>query len=206
MELEIIFLRHAQSLANVGRAYPGFHPDDPPLSELGSVQAERLARRLADEAIDAIYASTLIRTCQTVEPTASALGTKVRLLPELREAGTEIAGSSLQNFSRLAPSSLESARRIGWESVPSLANESEPQLAARAVGALASIRSEHPEGGRVLVASHAAFFGFLLRAALGLSLPEPFAWEVTNCALTRVLLRDDGIPLLLSANDTAHLL
>ena len=47
---------------------------DPPLSAVGRDQAERVARYLARDRIDAVFASTMLRAIQTAEPFAAQSG------------------------------------------------------------------------------------------------------------------------------------
>ena len=204
-ELEIVFVRHAQSRQNIGETAPGFHPDDAPLTELGLRQAALLAKRFSPGELDAIYAGTLIRTCQTVQPTAEKLGLPIRVVPELMEVGTAVCGTSLSHVEALAPAALESAREVlPARRTYSLANESETHCAERAQTVLALLQSLHPGGAKILVATHGAFFGYLVRGALGLSLPEPFAWEVSNCAVTDVRFCSHDKPRLVCSNDQRH--
>ena len=56
-----------------------------------------------------------------------------------------------------------------------------------------------------MVVTHGSYFGYLLREALGISLPEAFCWQVDNCSVTRVIFRKDGIPKLSFSNYTGHL-
>mgnify|MGYP002386815333 CR=1 FL=1 len=82
--MRLILVRHGQTSSNTGllldTAAPGAD-----LNETGREQAEALVGRLADQPIDAIYASTLVRTQQTASPLARARGLEVRVLPDLRE-------------------------------------------------------------------------------------------------------------------------
>ncbi|MFZ1331289.1 MAG: phosphoglycerate mutase family protein [Flavobacteriales bacterium] len=50
---------------------------DTPLSNAGIVRAEALARKLANENVSRIYATTLQRTQQTVSPLAKAIGVTI---------------------------------------------------------------------------------------------------------------------------------
>ena len=47
---------------------------DPPLSRVGREQADRVARYLARERIDAVFSSTMLRAIQTAEPFAAQSG------------------------------------------------------------------------------------------------------------------------------------
>lgn len=68
---EVIFLmRHAEPMRSA--AQPA--DPNPPLSEAGQRRALALAARLKDAAIQAIFVTDTVRTQQTAEPTARALG------------------------------------------------------------------------------------------------------------------------------------
>ena len=64
-------------------------PDDPGLSPDGLEQAKRLAERLKDIPIDTIFASPYLRTVQTAQLIAEALGRRVFLEPGLGEKLSE---------------------------------------------------------------------------------------------------------------------
>ncbi len=71
--MRLHLLRHGQTHANVAgaldTAFPGLD-----LTDLGQQQARAVVRALADEDIDAIATSTLVRTSQTALPMANAVG------------------------------------------------------------------------------------------------------------------------------------
>ncbi|MET4096297.1 histidine phosphatase family protein [Arthrobacter sp. UYCu712] len=82
--MRLLLIRHGQTPGNVlgqlDTAYPG-----PGLTELGERQAAALPRSLANEQIDLLFASTLIRTQITASPLATARGLGVEVLAGLRE-------------------------------------------------------------------------------------------------------------------------
>jgi broad specificity phosphatase PhoE len=82
--ITLTFIRHAESQSNatnmINTDVPG-----PSLSEQGEAQAEQLAHQLSRNNFDGIYASNMVRTQQTAEPLAHALGKQVDVLPGLRE-------------------------------------------------------------------------------------------------------------------------
>ena len=203
----LILLRHAQSFQNVPDPYPpGFHEDDAPLTPFGLLQAQRLSDRFEKGDIQHIFASTLIRAAQTVEPTAQKLGLPVILLPDLMEEETPIAGTELYHLKELAPSAipcLEEPSPAGGSLL--LGNESVIDLTARGERCIKYFRSVAEDGDTVLAATHACFFGYILRAALGISLPESFCWRVNNCAMFRISYRAGQLPLLEAANDIYHI-
>lgn len=82
--MRLILVRHGRTASNVGFLLDTQAPGAD-LDEVGRRQAEALVERLAQERIDAIFTSTLVRTQQTAAPVAAALGLTVQVLPGLRE-------------------------------------------------------------------------------------------------------------------------
>ncbi|MFF2994679.1 histidine phosphatase family protein [Streptomyces sp. NPDC057950] len=82
--MRLILVRHGQTPSNVefllDTAAPG-----PGLTALGEKQAAALPQALADEKIDALYASTLTRARLTAAPLAAARGLEVRVREGIRE-------------------------------------------------------------------------------------------------------------------------
>lgn len=82
--MRLLLIRHGQTPANVrgelDTAAPG-----PGLTERGHAQARNIPRALLDERVDAIFASTLVRTQQTAAPLARALELPVTVLPGVHE-------------------------------------------------------------------------------------------------------------------------
>ncbi|MEU6664974.1 histidine phosphatase family protein [Streptomyces sp. NPDC046727] len=82
--MRLLLVRHGETPSNVDRlldtAVPG-----PGLTPLGEAQAAALPAALADEDIEALYASTLIRTQLTAAPLAAARGLDVLVRDGIRE-------------------------------------------------------------------------------------------------------------------------
>jgi probable phosphoglycerate mutase len=82
--MRLILIRHAQTPDNVegvlGTTVPG-----PGLTELGFEQAASLPLALADETIDAIFVSTMVRTQLTAGPLSERLGLPLMIRAGLRE-------------------------------------------------------------------------------------------------------------------------
>lgn len=205
--LTICFVRHAQSCQNASLEYrQEFHEDDPPLSPLGERQALALARRFEPGGIDRIFSSTLLRAAQTAFPIAEKLGLRIELLPELMEVKTRIAGTPAHLLCASVPLCVPcNGGKSPTGASCFLEEDSHEQRCLRAKRAIDYICRVCNENDKVLVVSHCAFFGYLLRYTLGLSLPESFCWAVDNCAVTQITLRKDDIPIVITANDTGHL-
>lgn len=82
--MEIILIRHGESIGNKNNIVQGH--DDYGLSELGLIQAHKLAEYFNNDNIDAIYSSDLDRAMQTAAPTAKKTGIKIQTNSDLREA------------------------------------------------------------------------------------------------------------------------
>src|SRR5690606_17919851 len=82
--MRLILIRHGQTSSNVAdlldTAAPGAD-----LTELGRQQAAAVPRSLADEDIDAVYASTLVRTRQTAAPLLAERGLELQVRDGIRE-------------------------------------------------------------------------------------------------------------------------
>ena len=89
--MRLFLIRHGQTPSNVLGALDTAHPG-PGLTELGTTQAGALVQTLAESPVDAIFASTLVRTQHTAAPLASALGIDV----EIRKGLHEIEAGSLE--------------------------------------------------------------------------------------------------------------
>lgn len=82
--LKVILVRHGESTANAEQRYVG--QKDCPLTELGKMQAQRLALRLKKENLSVIYSSDLKRAKETAHIIAGKAGIE-RIIEEplLRE-------------------------------------------------------------------------------------------------------------------------
>ena len=88
--MRLLLIRHGETQANIDHrldtAYPGYR-----LTNHGLTQAASLPGKLADEPIEAVYASPLTRAQQTAAPLAESLGLEVQVLDGVQEisAGVE---------------------------------------------------------------------------------------------------------------------
>ncbi|MGW5371791.1 histidine phosphatase family protein [Streptomyces sp. NPDC004009] len=84
--MRLLLVRHGQTPSNIGRlldtAVPG-----PGLTPLGERQAAELPGALAGEDIEAVYASTLLRTRLTAAPLAAVRGLEMIVRDGIREVG-----------------------------------------------------------------------------------------------------------------------
>jgi probable phosphoglycerate mutase len=150
----IFLIRHGETLGNAARVVQ--RPDNP-LSPRGLVQAERLARRLAEAGITRIVSSDLARAAMTAEPLQRATGAPLELEPLLQERsfgdlrGTAHADIGFDLFAEAyAPPNGESwevfhARAdLAWVRVQALADVTDGHLAVVTHGLVCrSLASRH---------------------------------------------------------------
>jgi broad specificity phosphatase PhoE len=84
--MRLLLVRHGQTDSNVAKALDTAAPGAD-LTELGRAQADALVDALADERIEAIYCSPLVRTQQTAAPIAAARGLPIVVRAGIREVG-----------------------------------------------------------------------------------------------------------------------
>jgi broad specificity phosphatase PhoE len=159
----LLLARHGETDWNRARRWQG-HADRP-LTERGRAQAARLAERLADVALDAIYSSDLRRARETAEAVAHAQGVDVVQLPELREVDVgSWEGLTREEAENRFPDGFRRwlAGGIGWDN-----GESYGEMSARVLGAVNRIATERA-GGHALIVSHGGPIRAIHGAALGM--------------------------------------
>jgi alpha-ribazole phosphatase len=163
----VYLVRHGEvELAAEGRF---FGHTDVELSAAGRIQVEALARQLAPEPIDAVYASDLRRARESAAPLAGTRGLAPVLVPALREmAMGRWEGLTFREIREREPETV-AAWFGNLETFPFPGGESLQDLRARVLPALAEILARHA-GGRVAVVAHGGTNRVILAEALGLPL------------------------------------
>jgi len=195
----VLLVRHAHTDA-AGKRLTGWTPGVH-LNERGRKQAERLAERLHDVPIRAIYSSPLERCRETAAPLAKAKGLPVRIRRALTEVGYgDWTGRSISSLRRtklwrqvmLAPSTV---RFPGGESLL--------EVQGRAISEVLRIAQAHPRDV-VAVLSHADVIRLLVAHLAGMH-ADHLQRLVVDTASVSVVALGDGIPRLLRVNDTGEL-
>jgi 2,3-bisphosphoglycerate-dependent phosphoglycerate mutase len=153
----LLLVRHGETDWNADGRLQGH--TDRPLSDFGRRQARQLAEELADEELDAIYASDLARARETAEIAGERLSLPVVVDPDLRE-------KDWGTWEGLTPAERDRVELVG---------ESTQAHQERILRALRRIAERHP-GGRVLVVTHGGSMRRVQTAAMGMALPV-----VENC-------------------------
>ncbi|HET8752252.1 MAG TPA: histidine phosphatase family protein [Gaiellaceae bacterium] len=154
----LLLVRHGETDWNADGRLQG--QTDRPLSDFGRRQARKLAEELADERLEAIYSSDLIRARETAEIVGERLGLPVVLDAELRE-------KDWGTWEGLTAVERDRVEFIG---------ESTEEHQERILQALRRIAERHPGNRDVLVVTHGGSMRRVQTAALGMALPV-----VENC-------------------------
>jgi 2,3-bisphosphoglycerate-dependent phosphoglycerate mutase len=200
---ELLLVRHGASAdALEGETFELVEGQgDPPLSEIGRHQAERVALRLAQEPFDALYVTTLRRTAQTAEPLVERCGLTPAVEPDLREVflGEWEGGLLRQKAADGDPLFARIMQEQRWDVVAGA--ESRATFGGRLRAAVERIATSHP-GGRVIAFTHGAAIGEILAQATS---SAPFAFLGSdNASIARIVVTEDRW-VLRGYNDTAHL-
>lgn len=200
---DLLLVRHGESQPALrDTAFPlrDGHAD-PPLDPRGHHEAERVADRLAGEALSAIYVTPLQRTAQTAAPLAERLGIEPRVEADLREVHLgEWEGAAFRvRMSEGDPLGRRLFAEERWDVIPGA--EPMSTLAARVRAGIARIAAAHPDQ-RVAVFTHGGVIG----TAVGLATQgRAFAFVgADNASITHLVVAGDRW-ILRRFNDTGHL-
>lgn len=199
----IIAVRHGETAWNVETRIQG--QLDIGLNGKGRWQAQQAARALADEALDAVYSSDLMRAHDTALAIASQSGTglPVHTHPGLRErAFGKFEGQTYAAIEARWPDESRLWRIRDPHFAPA-GGESPVQVMERVGRTVNEIAANHLDQQIVLVA-HGGVLDMLYRLATQQSVSAPRTWELSNAAINRLLWTPEGLTLVGWA-DTRHL-
>lgn len=197
----VLVIRHGETDWNVGNRIQG--QLDIGLNAQGRWQAARLAEALADEPLDAIYASDLQRAWHTAEALAAVGQPLPQAEPGLRERHFGVfQGLAWDEIAQQHP---EAHRR--WKARdPAFGPQDGETLSgfyARVVGVAERLLARHP-GQTVALVAHGGVLDCLYRAAARVALEAPRSWTLPNTGVGRLLHSPEGLALVGWA-DTRHL-
>ncbi len=197
----VVAVRHGETAWNVQTRIQG--QLDIGLNTIGFRQAERLGRALADESLDAIYASDLQRAADTARAVSERAGVAVRTDAALRERGFgSFEGLTWAEVERQHPDESRRWRERDASFGPP-GGETLAVFYERAVGALAAIAARH-RGQHIAIVTHGGVLDALYRAASRIALDAPRTWQLGNASINRVLHGEHGFSLV-GWNDSLHL-
>ena len=193
--MELLLVRHALPLRV---ATADGSPADPPLSEEGRDQAQRLARWFESERLEALYTSPLRRAIETAEPLARVHGLEPRVEPGVAEFDAE--ASLYVPLEELKATDFES-----WKALVASGFYLEGDAAtfrATVVAALEGVIAANA-GARVAVVCHGGVINAWVSHLLGSE--RLFLFEPVYTSVSRFLAATSGERSLVSLNESAHL-
>ena len=204
MATRIIAVRHGETAWNVDTRIQG--QLDIALNDKGRWQARRVGLALADEQLDCIYSSDLVRahaTAQAIaEHTSNPAAREVQLHTGLRERG--FGTFEGQTWADIETHWPEEARR--WrQRDPHFAppgGETPLQLRDRVAATVNAIATRHT-GQQIVLVAHGGVMDMLYRLATQQDIGAPRTWELGNAAINRLLWTPDALTLVGWA-DTRH--
>lgn len=208
----LYLIRHGQSANNLlaeqllGRPGPSRFETymkqrvaEPPLTEMGEKQADRLGAYVRGMAITRLYCSPMLRTMQTIKPVADSLDCQPSVWIDLHEhggiflrSGADAQAVGFPGLNRAEMSSmfpgygLDGIGENGWWHG---AEEDRASCHARAVRVAEELHrmakaSEEDEG--IAAVSHGTFMDSLLKALIGRLPGNEFYFNHNNTGITRV--------------------
>ena len=198
----VFLVRHGATVLTAEDRFAG--STDVALSDEGRGQARRLARRLSQESLSAVYASPLARTMET----AAILTEPHRLAVQPRAELREIGHGHWEQLTRQEVEVRFPEEAAAWAEDPytvaPTGGESGLMVTARALPALLEIVRAHP-GDKVLLVSHKATIRLLLSSLLGFD-PRRYRdnLDQSPAALNIVDFRSTTKARLTLFNDTSH--
>ncbi len=194
---EIVFVRHAQSQANLDGVWNG--RSDGPLSATGERTLKALGARLSEWQLDKVISSPLERTRRT----AGSFADDVEISDDFIEIDLgEFEGSRLVDIQ--AERGDELAAALSDRDLPmGRTGESLNQAAKRAVEAVDRLFETMEPDERVAVVTHGGFMQSVLRRHMAGKGRRIHSFTA-NTGITRIY-QQYGAPRLACFNDTAHL-
>ena len=161
----IRLVRHGESEGNFAGSLQGSRFDTP-LSARGRRQAEALAVRLAEERIDAAWASPLVRARETASVVATPHGLPLSIDADLMEFDWGVwSGRPFDGVLDREVSAVRARWRAGETDLAPSGGESPAMAATRAERFLGRLRAADPQAP--LVVAHGRFNRILMTLLLG---------------------------------------
>src|SRR5436190_5659552 len=198
----VFLVRHGATVLSAEDRFAGV--TDVELSNEGREQARRLAERLSEEKIAAVYASPMGRTAETARILAAPHDIDV----QTRDGFREISHGHWEGMKRRDVEEKFPQEMAEWEKDPytfaPAGGESGLAVTARALPALIDLVREHP-GENILVVCHKATIRLLLSSLLGFD-PRRYRDNLDQkpAALNIVDFRNPTRARLTLFNDTSH--
>ncbi|MGQ4810031.1 Phosphoserine phosphatase 1 [Candidatus Entotheonellaceae bacterium PAL068K] len=197
----LLLVRHGETAWNAEGRFQG--QTEMPLSPRGQRQAAALARMMAAETVQALYASDLSRAWETARRLATSLGCRVQPEPRLRE----MAFGRWEGLTFAEVQQDDADSLAAWQANPLQVappqGETLAQVTDRVSAVLAALVSVWQDGTIVLVA-HGGPLRVLLCLTLGLPPQAHWRFMLVPGSVSELHLSEQEA-VLMRLNDTHHL-
>ncbi len=186
---EMILIRHGETIWNAEGRIQG--QGDSPLTERGIAQARAVARRLQEEEFTTLYGSHLGRVIETARHIADVTGHAITIDERLQERhyglfeGLTYAEAQTQHPDIFA--TYQQLRYTADYAHPGA--ESLRQLTERGQVVFQALAERHA-GDRLVIVSHGALIGAMLRHFLGVPIDGKHGFRLANGSLSEVVFAD----------------
>ena len=184
----VAVVRHGETDWNVNHRIQGHHPVE--LNARGKAQALAAADRLADQAIDAIYSSDLVRAMRTAEVIAARHGMPPIPDDRLREWSLGVLEGLLSEEAKARYPNVYEAFRVEDPDFLIPGGASIRERYTRSTEAVAEIAEKHA-GGRVMVVTHGGVLDDLYRRTTGMALDAKKDFKIYNGGINEIRIAGD---------------
>lgn len=202
MDTELYLVRHGETEWNKTGRFQG--ATDIPLSEEGILQAKRLEQRLGNH-FDIIYCSPLNRAAATADLLCSNMPS-VNPIPEedFREINFGLwEGLTFSEIKDTYPAEFEQWWN-GEDIMLSSGKISLSDASNKSKHAILRIREKH-QGKKIVIVAHGAILKAGIIGLFDWNLNMYHKFFLGNTSVTRLVIKEDSRPMLISLNDTCHL-
>lgn len=187
--MKIIFVRHGETTANVGRLFCGY--TDVALTEKGVEQAKAVAHRLRDYNFTKVISSDLQRAYNT-----AAMINEFHQLPIQKELALRelnfgsCEGYTYEELTKLKPESFKGDRVGEWDFIfPE--GESLDLMSQRVIESIEDIRREAQEDDTILIVAHAGVIRMVLALEVAANKEAYWRFDIDNCGVVELKYFDD---------------
>jgi probable phosphoglycerate mutase len=203
MSVRLLLIRHGRSTWNAAGRVQGLA--DPPLDDLGIEQANRIAERLKDQPIAAIYSSPL----QRARSTAEIIGQKfpaISIVPDDRLKEIDVGVMTGLVWDEIAAQYPDFASRWHEEGWAATIEGGETQVAFRErVAAVMHMIVDQHADQTVAVVAHGGTINAYLSTRLNLSATRRSPFHFGNTSLSVVEINHRSFEIV-TLNDAHHLI
>lgn len=199
-----IMARHGATEYSLQKRFSGRGGRDMPLTEIGLQQAGALAAELAiRDGADLVIASPLLRTRQTAQIVAAAIGAEIEIDEDFAEcAFGSWDGLTFTEVRQRWPEHLDE-----WLASTEIAppgGESFAEVQARVDRGRRRLIERHG-GQRVIVVSHVTPIKIMVSLAVDAPLSSLFRMELSPCSITTLAWFADGNSSMFGFSEASHL-